>query len=146
MNNQEQIIELNQISKANLGVSKVHGIGVIVITDIYEGEVVYADKMPKVYSVPIGSFGKLFPEVKRMILERWPSVVNGSKFIYPDARLLSFMNHGEVNYDRETDKAIKFIKKGEEVLEDYTAMPNYEKVWPLNKNTWLIATSVTKNQ
>ena len=146
MNNQEQILQLNQVAKANLGVSKVHGIGVIAITDIYEGEVVYADKMPKVYSVPIGSFGKLFPEVKRMILERWPSVVNNSKFIYPDARLVSFMNHSfEPNYDPRTDKAIKFIKKGEEVLEDYTAMPNYEKVWPLNKNTWLIATSVTKN-
>ena len=143
--NQDQINKLNSIAKATLKRSEVHGIGVIAIRDISKGENVYADRMPNIYNVPYGSFSKLFPEIRKSILERWPSVVNGSKFIYPDARLVSFMNHGEgvwANYDPKTDTAIRDIEEGEEILEDYTKMPNWEKVWPPEKNLWLVATNV----
>src|SRR3990167_5479526 len=146
MNNQEQAIaQLNTIIKANLGVSKVNGIGVIAIRDIKKGEKIFADKLPSIYHIPYGSIGKLFPEARKIILERWPSVVNGSKFIYPDARLVSFMNHSpNPNYDPETDTALTDINIGEEILEDYTKMPNWDKVWPPNKNQWLNATNVIK--
>ncbi|MEK6880164.1 MAG: SET domain-containing protein, partial [Nanoarchaeota archaeon] len=81
--------------------------------------------------------------VREMILERWPCVINGSKFIFPDARLVSFMNHSfSVNYDPLTDTALKDIKAGEEILEDYTKMPNWEEIWPPEKNPWLIASNV----
>lgn len=147
MTQEEQIMELNTLAKATLGRSEVHGIGVIALRDIKKGEVIYADRMPKVYTVPYSSFGKLFPEVKKMILERWPSIINGSKFIYPDARLVSFMNHRDIpNYDPMTDTALCDIIKGQEIFEDYRLMPNFDKVWPLNKNQWLLATNATQTQ
>src|SRR3990167_7948768 len=147
MNKQDfQVMELNSQIKANLGVSKISGIGVIALRDIKKGEKIYADKLPNIYHIPYGSMNKLFPEARKIILERWPSIVNGSKFIYPDARLLSFMNHSETghNYNPLTDTAECDIMEGEEILENYKLMPNYEKVWPLNKNQWLIATSAIK--
>lgn len=120
--------------KATLGVSNIHGIGVIAIRGIIKGEKIFADRLPALYHIPFGSVSKLYPEVKKIILDRWPSVVNGSNFIYPDARLVSFMNHaftGEgANYDPVTDTATEDISEGQEILEDYTAMPNYNKVYP----------------
>lgn len=142
-NQDQQIWALNSQIKAELGVSKIDGVGVIAVTNIGKGEKVYADKMPSIYTLSYGNFSKLFPYVRDVILKRWPSVVNGSKFIYPDARLVSFMNHSSnPNYRPETDEASRDIKIGEEILEDYTKMPNWEKVWPPNKNPWLVATSV----
>ena len=131
MNNQEiQLAELNSIIKANLGLSKIHGIGVIAVRSISKGDKIYADKLPNVYHIPYGSINKLFPEAKKIILERWPSIINGSKFIYPDARLLSFMNHSlEPNYDPETDTALRKIEVGEEITENYCSMENAEKVY-----------------
>lgn len=137
INQEQQIIELNTIAKATLGVSKIHGIGVIALRTIRKGETIHANRMPKIYHIPYGSLGKLFPEVRKIILERWPSIVNGSKFIYPDARLVSFMNHGYGNYDPKTDTAMRDIRAGEEITENYKTMPNWEKVWPLEKNLWI---------
>ena len=134
MTNQDEINELNSIIKARIGVSKIHGVGVIATRDISKGEMVYADRMPKVYQVPYGSMSKLFPEVREIILERWPSIINGGKFIAPDARLLSFMNHSEdPNYDPITDTALRKIWNGEEITENYKQMKNWEKVYP-----WLL--------
>lgn len=142
MTQEQQILELSHLAKANLGVSKIHGVGVFALRAIPKGRSVFADRMPKVYNIPYSSMGKLLTEVKNMILERWPSVVNGSQFIYPDARLVSFMNHAftgdGANYDPATDTALADIKEGEEILEDYTTMPNWEKVWPPGKNKWIV--------
>lgn len=144
MNAQDQITTLNQQIKAEIGVSKIHGVGVIAVTKIRQGEQVFADRMPRVYDISYGNFGKLFPHVREIVLKRWPSVVNGSKFIYPDARLLSFMNHSrDANYDPKTDTALRDVEIGAELVEDYTIMPNYEKIWPPNKNKWI---SAEKNQ
>jgi|SRR3990167_428285 len=137
MSKQEQIInEINSIAKATLGVSKIHGIGVMALADIYRGDTIYADRIPKIYSIPYGSLNKLFPEVKEEILKTWPNVINGSSFIYPNSRLLSYMNHSsdptKINYDALTDRAIINIPKGSEIFEDYRLMENWEKVF-----TWL---------
>ena len=142
---EEQIAKLNTEAKATLARSEVHGIGVIAITRIPKGTRVYADKMPTVYDISYGSLGKLFSEVRKIILDRWPSIVNGSRFIYPDARLLSFMNHSSTpNYDPTTDTTLCDILEGQELFEDYRIMKNWEKVWPPHKNTWLIPVSSAK--
>lgn len=127
----EEINELNTIGRATLGRSEIHGIGVFALRAIFKGQQVYADRMPKLYHIPIGSLNKLFPEVKNMILERWPLITQGQKFAFPDARLVSFMNHGEEeNYDPVTDTAIKDIPKGAEILENYCRVPDAEKIYP----------------
>ena len=131
---QEQINEINSVAKATLGVSKIHGIGVIALADIYRGDTIHAYRMPVMYSIPYGSLGKLFTEVKEEILKTWPNVINGSNFIYPNSRLLSYMNHSsdptKINYDALTDRAIINIPKGSEIFEDYRNMENWQKIFP----------------
>src|SRR5215813_1230790 len=112
----EQRVKLNSRVKLRIAPSKIHGVGIFAICDIVKGETLYADHMPEVYTFPYSSFGKLFPEVRQLILERWPRVVEGSQFIYPDARMLAYMNHSDdPNYDAELDLAVRDIKAGEEV-------------------------------
>lgn len=147
MNQEDTIAKLNSEIKATVGVSKIHGVGVIAIRPIRKGERVYANALPRIGKIPPGSLGKLFPEVKKLILDRWPLVMAGEAIGIHEVRLLSLMNHSSTpNYDPMTDEALCDIMEGEEVFEDYTKMPNYEKVWPLNKNKWLIATNVTKSK
>lgn len=127
-------MELNTISKTTLRRSEIHGIGVFAIRDIKKGEIVYAGRMPKVYSVPYESFGALLPEVRKIILERWPIVIHGARFLWPDVVLASFMNHAptkeSINYDPVTDTATKDILADEEILENYCTMKDAEKVYP----------------
>ncbi len=86
--------------------------------------------VPKVFHIPYGSWGKLLPEVGNHLLERWPNVVNGSSFAWPDTNIQAFMNHSDdPNYDGVIDVTIKDIKEGEEVTEDYRDIPNYQKVF-----------------
>lgn len=137
-----QIAELNSIVRCNLGVSNVHGIGVFAIRSIAQGEKCYCTPpiMHRFYNIPFGSLNKLFPEVKKIILSRWASVVNGSVFQNPndDVGLLFFMNHSyNPNYDVVSDTALRNIAKGEEIFENYCYMQNAEKVYP-----WLICTNV----
>lgn len=132
---ERQITELNSTIKCKLAPSKIHGIGVFAIRDIQAGERVYArpDGMAHHwYSVPYGSLGKLFPEVREVVLTQWPSIVNGSHFTSPnDVWPILFMNHqDDPNYEVKTDCAIKDIKKGEEITENYRLMLNYEKIYP----------------
>ena len=131
----QQIQELNSTVKCKLGVSKVHGVGVIAIYRIAKGERCYVTPniQPKFYDIPYGSLGKLFPEIRELVLARWASIVNGSVFQSPndDQCLLMFMNHNsEPNYDVVSDTALKNIKQGEELLEDYRAMTNWQLAYP----------------
>lgn len=140
MNEQErQIYELNATVKCKLAPSKIHGIGVFAIRDIQKGERLYvrpdASQSPELrvwYKVPFGSFGKLFPEVRELILDRWPSVVNGGLFTSPNEQWpVLWMNHSDdPNYESKTDSALRDIRKGEEITEDYRTMDNWEKVFP----------------
>ena len=127
----KQIDELNMHVKAKIAPSKIHGVGVVAIRNLMRGEKLYADYLPRVFNVPYGSFNKLFQEVRELILERWPSVVNGSRFVSPDVRLLTFMNHSDTpNYDAKTDTLLYNVRKDEEIFEDYKIMDNWEKVFP----------------
>lgn len=134
MTQEEQITELNCTVKARLAPSKIHGVGVFAIMDIAKGQKAYC--IPRIerkwFNIPYGSLTKLLPEIRGLVLERWPSIINGSMFQSPndDAWLILFMNHSEEpNYDPKTDTTLKDIKKGEEITEDYRQMINHEKVY-----------------
>lgn len=135
MNQQDQIDKLNSRVKYRIGPSPIQGVGIFALRDIPKGTRLHADEFPQPYSVPYSSFGQLFPEVKQLLLERWPQIVNGSRFCYPDTFLQAYMNHGgdESNYDAVNDIATKDIPKDAEILEDYRLIPGYEQVFP-----WLV--------
>lgn len=145
LSKQEQIYELNNEVRCKLGVSKVDGIGVIAIRDIRKGEKCFVSpfdhlETPRFYNISFGNLSKLLPKVKELVLQRWASVVNGSVFRSPndDAGLLFFVNHStRPNYDVVSDTALRDIKDGEELFEDYRAMENWAKVRPIEKNPWL---------
>ena len=132
---EEEIIELNSTVKTKLAPSNIHGIGVFTIRDVAKGERLFCKpdgpRPRKWYSVPYGSFSKFFPEVKELLLERWPSVVNGSLFLSPnEVWPILFVNHSDdPNYEVKTDSALRDIKSGEEVTEDYRLMVNHEKIY-----------------
>jgi len=127
----DTIATLNTLIRVRLAPSKIHGIGVFAMRDIPKGTKLYAEITPQVFKIPYSSMRKLFPEVREMLLERWPQIVNGSAFAYPTERLQAYMNHSEdPNYDAFADITLKDIKEGEEILEDYKKIPNWEIVFP----------------
>ena len=136
MNSQDQqLFTLDNETKCKLGASKIHGVGVFAIKDIQKGEKLYLlpNQIARWYNLPYSSLKKLRPEVKELILERWPAVINGSHFIAPNdmAILCTFVNHAETpNYEIGTDKALKDIKTGEEIVQNYRLMKNYEQIYP----------------
>lgn len=142
MSQEQQAYELIQTVKCKLGVSKVHGIGVIAIRDIKKEDLAYCGitVKPNWYTISFINLNKyigVIPEIRDLILERWPQIVNGAPFISPnyDARLTSFMNHSDVpNYDPETDKILEDIKAGGEVFCNYRVIPQYELVYPWLKS------------
>lgn len=118
------IEKLNASVWAKLGVSSIHGVGVIAIRNISKGQRVYAfphiDK--PIEKLVCDDFAGLHPEIVKLIEQRWPLAFKGEAFISPndDARLLSFMNHSSTpNYDDWTDRALRFIPMGTELTEDY---------------------------
>lgn len=131
----DQLNELNNEIRCTLKSSPIHGIGVFALRYIRKGERCFCTPrmIPRFYTIPFGSLNKLFPEIKELVLRRWASIVNGSIFCSSndDAHLLMFMNHSkDPNYDVVTDTALRDIKEGEEILEDYTVMDNWAKAYP----------------
>lgn len=134
-NQDDQINMLNSIVKMRIAPSKVHGVGVFATRDIKKGEVLYSTMFPKAFKIPFGSFGKLFPEVKQLILERNPLVVGGGAFMWPDVHTQAYMNHSDTpNVDAVMDFALEDIKAGEELFEDYRKIEGWEIAHP-----WLSA-------
>ena len=127
----EEIALLNERVLTRIAPSKVQGVGVFAMRDIPKGTILHADAAPHLYKLRYEHFDKLREEVRELLLERWPQVVNGSNFLYPDMRIKAFMNHsGEPNYSNSTDIVIKDIQKGEEIFEDYRVVPGYSQVYP----------------
>lgn len=125
------IDELNIRVKLKLAPSKIHGVGVFATRDIEIGEKLYADHMPNVYRLSQGNLSKLFPHVKQQLIERWPLILQGGPFLYPDTPFLTYMNHSnEPNYDAKSDLALTTIQAGDEVTEDYRRIPGWESVFP----------------
>lgn len=127
------INHLNNTVYCKLAPSKIHGIGVFAIRDIPKGTQIWAKKHTNTETISLESTEGLHPAILEIIKQRWILAFQGDKFFSPndDARLLSFMNHSnEPNYDPITDKVIKDIKEGEEILEDYRIVPNYKEIYP----------------
>lgn len=136
MNYTRQKEELNTYVKTYLAPSKIHGVGVFAMRDIPKGQKLHTDMSPRMYNLPHKEFKGLFPKIRKQLLERWPQVVNGSAFVYPDTRIQAFMNHAtDANYDAVNDIALRDIAMDEEVTEDYTKIEGWEKV-----HTWLLTT------
>lgn len=123
----EQITWLNTYVMCALRPSPIHGIGVFALRDIRKGEYVYCSDIgfqSKIwYKIPLDRFDEIRPEVRQLILDRWPQVEHGRPFMSPngDQNLLSFMNHSNkpnyVGYPHGL--ALMNIKAGEEITEDY---------------------------
>ena len=134
----QQIEELNNEVKCHLKPSSIHGIGVFALRDIKKGEKCYCfpDQFRKWYAVPYDRLKDLRPEVREVVLARWPGIINGSGFQSPncDVWLISFMNHSDSpNYTVDIDTALRDIPKGAEVTEDYRTMRNAEKIYSFLK-------------
>ena len=135
MSQQEQILELNSTVKCRLGPSKIHGVGVFTLRDIYKDEKLYLlpNEKPHWYHIPPGSMSKLFPEVKELILSQWASIINGSRFLSPNDSCWMglYINHDDnPNYQADVDKSLRDIKKGEEITENYRLMNNWQTAFP----------------
>lgn len=129
--NEKQVDELNQRVKLKVQPSPIHGVGVFALRDISKGEKLYANCLPAFYDLPYSHFTKLFPHVRELLLERFPRIVEGELFAYPDSLLQSFMNHSdEYNYCNKTDTALIDIPKGTELCENYRDIPGWETAFP----------------
>ena len=131
MNKQdEQINQLNSMVKMRIAPSPIHGVGIFATRKILQGEKLYAANFPQPFRIPMGSMDKLFPEVKALILERWPQIVNGSAFMWPDTNHQAYCNHSDnPNYDANLDIAIRDIDVGEEITENYKLIPGHDVVF-----------------
>jgi len=121
---------LNKSIKTRLGASEVHGVGLFAMRDIKKGETLYADIINHQFDIPYKKFKLLRPEIAEEILGMWPNVITGSHFIFPVTRLQAYCNHSDKpNYDAKNDKALKKIKAGEEIFEDYRLIEGWEKIF-----------------
>jgi SET domain-containing protein len=119
---------INDVVKLKIAPSDIHGVGVFATRNIKKGEQVYASAIPEMHDIPYFSthFQAIKPEIQQVIKEHFPVVRSGSKFMCPDTLMQMYVNHSDKpNYDAYTDKALKSIKKGEEILEDYKKIPNW---------------------
>lgn len=131
---EDTIIVLNSLVKIKLAPSSIEGVGVFAMRDIPKGIKLYAAMFPQAYKIPFGSMKKLFPEVREYILGRWPQIVNGSAFMWPDTNFVAYCNHSDdPNYDAKTDTTLKDIKGGEEITENYKDIEGWERVY-----NWLL--------
>lgn len=131
---ERQIEELNTYVKTRIAPSPIHGVGVFAMRTIPKGQKLYTDIAPRFYNLPFENFDKLNPEIRQIILERFPAIVKGSAFVYPDTRIQAFMNHSDTpNYDAVNDVALSTIHKGEEITEDYRKIDGYEQI-----HSWII--------
>lgn len=126
----EAVKLLNEIVKIKLAPSPIHGVGVFAMRDIKKGENLYTDIIPHQFDIPYKKFNELDQDIREIILGHFPLIIEGSHFMYPVTKMSAYLNHAEdANYDAKNDKALRKIKKGEEITEDYRLIANYKKVF-----------------
>lgn len=131
----EAIELLNRVVCVKLAPSDIHGVGVIAIRDIKKGEVIEIDAVPHVFDLPYKKFNKLNKEVRDILLGHFPQILGGSHFFYPVGKMSAYLNHSDKpNYDAKTYKALKDIKVGEEITEDYNLIPGAKKIFDFLKD------------
>lgn len=132
---EREIKELNELVKVRLAPSKIHGVGVFALRNLKKGEKLYADIMPMGFLLRYTSFDKLRPEVRDILLEQFPNIVNGSHFGWPTTKIQAFMNFSfKPNYSPMTDKLLEDVPKDCEIFEDYRMILNYAKIYPWIKD------------
>src|SRR3990167_358376 len=105
-----QVLQLNTMISTKIAPSPISGVGVFAIRDLKKGTKLYADNIPRVFDLSYGNFSHLLPEVKQILLEQFPQIVNGSKFVWPTIRLQAYMNHSEnYNYIAEDDSDERYF-------------------------------------
>ncbi len=103
--------------KCNLGVSKIHGIGVFAVRNINKGEELfgYSERYLTLTSKEIESLPE---KVKNLILDRYVIYQDTTIIEHPNTEInyVSFMNH---SHDPNSNgwQAIRDIKEGEEITE-----------------------------
>lgn len=132
---------LNDTVWATLGPSKINGVGVIAIRDIPRGQIltdysVHNINKIRVFVLKSTDFAFLHPGVRDLILGRTIFRKSQEKFHFYspnyEQTLQSFMNHSEeANSDGRV--ALRDIRKGEEITEDYRGLTNGEAIHPLSK-------------
>ena len=130
------INELNARVKIRIAPSKIHSVGVFAMRDIKDGEKLYAQSVPLPYKISPGNLGKLFPEVRELLLGEVPWISLGVAFPYPTCIFQAYINYaplGECNYDCINDTAVRDISKGEEITENYKVIQGWEVAHP-----WLV--------
>ena len=135
MNDLEATTFLNTIQKVYLAPSKIHGIGVFALFDLKKGDKIYADEVARIYHIAPGNQSKLFPEIKKMILEQWPRATIEGKFAWPTTRWIAYMNHSlKSNYHGGQDVMLKDVKRGEEITENYCLIEGASELF----KDWLV--------
>jgi SET domain-containing protein len=128
---EEAIKLLEEIVKLRLAPSDIHGVGVFAMRDLKKGETLYTDIVPHQFDVPYSKFKQLRPEVAQTLLGHFPLILKGSHFLYPVNKMSAYLNHSDnPNYDAVKDVALRKIKEGEEITEDYRKIENWEKIFP----------------
>lgn len=123
---------LNSTVFARIAPSPIHGVGVFAIRDIPVGIRISdntVDDLGDTYWYHMGpqDFDQLLPEIQELVLDRmlFDEEEKKIRFLSPnrDAILRSFMNHSDMpNSDGEF--ATAYIKKGEEITEDFRTLFN----------------------
>lgn len=131
-------LQMNTLLKwvnVRIAPSEIHGVGIFAVRNINEGEKLYLDVMGEVFTLPYKKLQNNMPSyIHDMIVERWPMVRHGSPFVYPDARYVAYCNHSDnPNYDSVNDVALRDIKEGEELTEDYRLIEGWEDIFPFLK-------------
>jgi hypothetical protein len=127
-------IQLNSLIRwvnVKIAPSEIDGVGIFALKDITAGSKLYMDIMPEIFNVPYKKLYNNTPAyIHDTILERWPLVKQDTPFVYPDARYVAYCNHSDgANYDAENDVALRDIKAGEEITEDYRKIEGHEEVF-----------------
>lgn len=132
MNPETQIKALNLWCNAYLAPSEIHGIGVFANHDLKEGERLYLGITSHPFQVPYNELKDSVPAyIHDQIIGKWPRITENEPFVFPDCVYTSFMNHAdEPNYDGDEDVALRDIKAGEEITEDYRLIDNWEEIYP----------------
>jgi hypothetical protein len=125
-------MNLNDLILCKLAPSKIHGIGVFAIKDIFKGQKLYCYPQKRV-CYRKEDFLKLGDVEKELVIAQFPSVVVGGMFLLPHSivDLICYMNHSDdYNYDNDTDLALRDIQAGEEITENYRVMDHYKLSYP----------------
>jgi len=130
---------LNAVVWATIQPSKIDGVGVFAIRDIKKGTQITDYSIHNITDVGIirlteEEMNSVVPEVRKLILDR-SCFQEGQKnlyFVCPNMEicLTSFMNHA-VDANSDGKFALRDIKKGEEITENYSTLFNGKNPHPL---------------